>query len=169
MENLGIDIKLLLAQTLNFILFYIVVKKFVAKPFLFFLNEEKNKEKEKQKLLVDVQKQEASYQNKEIELRKKLKDELDERLKDVKIESQKIKEEIIAKAENEAKKIKNNAQAEIKNEIEALNKQIKNKVSNLSLVIVNEALKDVLDDDSKKKVTKKILSSLPKNIDFYEN
>ena len=38
MENLGIDGKLLLAQIINFVLFFILVTKFVVKPFTAFLN-----------------------------------------------------------------------------------------------------------------------------------
>ena len=47
MENLGIDLKLMIAQSINFLLFFFIVKKFIAKPFTNFLEEEKNKEKEK--------------------------------------------------------------------------------------------------------------------------
>ena len=44
MENLGIDIKLLIAQLINFGIFFFIIAKFVAKPFTKFLNEERNKD-----------------------------------------------------------------------------------------------------------------------------
>ena len=42
MENLGIDIKLLIAQMINFGLFFFIIKKFVTKPFLNFVEDEKS-------------------------------------------------------------------------------------------------------------------------------
>jgi F0F1-type ATP synthase membrane subunit b/b' len=42
MENLGIDGKLLSAQLINFILFFIIYKKYIAKPFMAFLKKEKS-------------------------------------------------------------------------------------------------------------------------------
>jgi len=50
MEKLGVDIKLLIAQITNFILFFIVFKKLVSKPFKNFLDDERKKEELKEKL-----------------------------------------------------------------------------------------------------------------------
>ncbi len=48
MEKLGVDLKLLIAQAINFILFFFIVKKYIAKPFSQFLKSEKENEKEKE-------------------------------------------------------------------------------------------------------------------------
>ena len=46
MENLGINVKLIIAQIINFALFFLIYKKFIAKPFVNFINGEKKKEEE---------------------------------------------------------------------------------------------------------------------------
>ena len=64
MENLGIDGKLLLAQIINFVLFFILVKQFVVKPFTNFLNQERKNEEDKDKLLEKLKKsEEAGLEN----------------------------------------------------------------------------------------------------------
>src|SRR3990167_6957986 len=150
MENLGIDIKLMLAQLINFVLFFIIIKKFVAKPFQSFLQTERQKEAEKQKLLEDAQKQEEVLANKQKELEKKMKQEFDKTLAEAKVEANKIKKEI-------------------EQEKEALYKQVKKKVSDLSLFLVAKSLREILDTEERKKVSAKILSSLPKTININEN
>ena len=46
MENLGIDVKLLIAQVVNFALFLFIFHRFISKPFLRFLDSEKKKDEE---------------------------------------------------------------------------------------------------------------------------
>ncbi len=50
MENLGVDIKLLIAQLVNFLLFLYIFKKFVSNSFETFLKEERKKEEIKSKI-----------------------------------------------------------------------------------------------------------------------
>src|SRR3989344_2693593 len=146
MENLGIDIKLMLAQLINFVLFFIIIKKFVAKPFQSFLQTERQKE-----------------------LEKKMKQEFDKTLAEAKVEANKIKEEIVLTAKKEGETLKEAAKKEIEQEKEALYKQVKKKVSDLSLFLVAKSLREILDTEERKKVSAKILSSLPKTININEN
>src|SRR3990167_7297238 len=68
MEALGIDLKLLLAQTINFVLFFIIFKKFLYAPFLKFLDMERKNELEKQRLLKDLQEKETGLEKREQEV-----------------------------------------------------------------------------------------------------
>lgn len=169
MENLGIDFRLLIAQIINFGLFFIIIRRFIAKPFLKFLNQERQQQEEKQKLLEKVQKQEAELENKEKERQKTFHKELDKVLIQAKKDGERVKEEIIKRAKEEAEVIKNNGKKIIDQEKQALYKQVKEKVSELSFLIVNESLKEVLDEETKKSVTEKMLSKLSKDISLYEN
>src|SRR3989344_4575625 len=56
MEGLGIDLKLLIAQIINFGLFFYVFKRFLAKPFVSFIDEEKQKEAERETSLQKAKK-----------------------------------------------------------------------------------------------------------------
>ena len=169
MENLGIDVKLLVAQIINFILFFIIIKKFIAKPFLNFLSQEKKKDQEMEELLKKMAKQEEDYKNKEKELQSKIKKEMSLVLNQAKQDAQKIKIEMLEQAKVEAEAVKVSARREMEKEKEVLYHQVKDKVSELSLMIVNKALIDLLDEDSRRKVSGEILNNLRKKINLYEN
>ena len=77
MENLGIDGKLLLAQMINFVLFFFLVKKFIVKPFTTFLNQERTNEEEKNKLLEKLKKSEEAGIEAEKKMKEKMKKEFD--------------------------------------------------------------------------------------------
>jgi len=68
MEALGIDIKLLLAQGINFILFAIIFKKFLYAPFRKYLHKQMGEEEEKVRILADLQIREESLGEREKEI-----------------------------------------------------------------------------------------------------
>jgi F-type H+-transporting ATPase subunit b len=157
MENLGIDPKLLIAQIINFILFFFIVKKFIAKPFIQFINNEKNKEKEKEKLLNDLKKSEEAFIFKEKEMKTKMKREINETITEAKKEASDLKKELMKQAEQEVQEMMLKSKEQLEQERIALYSEIKKKVVDLSVLIVNQALIDSLDEEMKKKVTAKII------------
>ena len=77
MENLGIDGKLLLAQVINFVLFFILVKQFMVKPFTSFMNQERINEEEKNRMLEKLKKSEEAGIEAEKKMKEKMKKEFD--------------------------------------------------------------------------------------------
>src|SRR3989344_4531891 len=71
MEGLGIDLKLLIAQIINFGLFFYVFKRFLAKPFVSFIDEEKQKEAERETSLQKAKKLEDELLKKEQQAQEK--------------------------------------------------------------------------------------------------
>ncbi|MDH7476604.1 MAG: ATP synthase F0 subunit B [Microgenomates group bacterium] len=169
MENLGIDGKLLLAQIINFVLFYLIIKKFVARPFLKTIEEEKQKDQEKEKLLAQIKKQEEEYLKKEEQLKEKAKREMDLIIKQAVKEAQTLKKEIIEEAKKDAETIRRESRKEMEKEKEQLYREVKQKVLDLALILVGQALKDALSEEEKKKISQKILNSLDKTVSLYEN
>ena len=169
MENLGLDYKLMIAQVINFGLFFIIFKKFIAKPFLNLIKEEEENAKKNEQL-----KSKLLKQDEEIELRRNsFKDELNKKedalISTAKERAKAVELKIIEDAEEQAKRIKHDALLEIEAEKQDLYKQLKNKISELSLIIVDKSLKEVLNEDTKKKITSAIIKNLPKEKSLYEN
>ena len=81
MGQLGLDIKQIVAQVLNFILFFLIFKKFIASPFANFLNQEQRKEKEAQDILTKLKQDEESLLQKQVRLKQEMKKEMDKALK----------------------------------------------------------------------------------------
>lgn len=164
MENLGIDGKLLLAQMINFVLFFILVKKFVVKPFTSFLNLERKNEEEKTKLLEKLKKSEEAGMEAEKKMKEKMKKEFDVLFVEAKKEAQTMKAELIKQAELEAEEIKNKNKKLLEEEKNNLYREVKDKIIKTSLMIVENTLKDSLDESSRKKVTGAIIKNYDGNI-----
>jgi len=160
MENLGIDLRLLIAQVINFVLFFIIVKKFIMAPFSKFITDEKQREKDKDKHLQDAKKIEEGLVLKEKEFNEKSQKELKKLLDDAKKRAEALTDEILEKAQKEAESIKNKMKTQIEAERDALYRDVKSKVADLSIELVNKGLISALDENTKKKVTQRILKNL---------
>lgn len=163
MENLGINPKLLLAQIVNFLLFFYLVKRFIVKPFMLFLDKEKKQEKEKETALNKIKKSEEQLALAEIKLKEKVKKELEAVLEQAKKDGQQIRADMLKQAEADALEIKVRMKKQLDEERERLYKDLRQKIGDVSLYLVTEGLKEALDTETKKKVTERILKNLTSN------
>lgn len=168
MENLGIDVKLLLAQIVNFALFFFLFQKFIAASFLKFINEEKQKEKEKERILSALKTKEEEMSKKEDELKEKMRKETEKILLMARSEANKLKEGIIAQAKKEADDLREKMRQQMKDEREAMYKEIKEKIIDLSVDMVDRALEEYLTEKTRKELTQHILKNLPQKVIKYE-
>jgi len=164
MENLGIDGKLLLAQIINFILFFILVKKFVVRPFSAFLNQERKNEEEKIKLLDKLKKSEEAGIEAEKKMKEKMKKEFDVLFIQAKKEAQVLRSDLIKQAESDAQEIRDKNKKLLEEEKNLLYREVKDKIVKTSLMIVENTLKESLDESVRKKVTGMIIKNYEGNI-----
>lgn len=164
MENLGIDPKLLIAQLLNFVLFFILFQKLISRPFLNFLRQERKKEEEKQHALSEIKKKEDTMSTMEQEMRHKAKKQIDEILAAAKTDAERLRQDMSAQARKEADQIVARARQEIGEEKTKLYKEVKEKAVELSTLIVTSALQEYLTEDVQKKVTHHILNNVSKEV-----
>lgn len=159
MENLGIDGKLLIAQLINFVLFYFVFKRFLAKPFSKFIENEKQLEQGKEKLTMELAKKEEELVKKQEALEKELKKKEDKIILEAKKTAEAVKKDILEQAHVEAQQVKEKGQKQAEQMEANIMKKAENRAVELSLFIVEQTLKDVMTPDLKKKVTQAILKS----------
>lgn len=169
MDNLGIDFKLIIAQLINFGLFYILFKKFVAKPFLNLIKEEEENDKKRDEIKVKLEKQDEEINSERDKLEKEIAKKEEEIILDAKERAKSIKDDLIKESEDEASRIKVKALKEIDAERQDLYKELKHRITELSLIVVNKTLKDILTTEMKKKITNSIIKNLPKEKTSYEN
>jgi F-type H+-transporting ATPase subunit b len=166
MENLGIDGKLLLAQIINFVLFFILVKKFVVKPFTAFLNQERKNEEEKNKLLEKLKKSEEVGIEAEKKMKEKMKKEFDVLFIQAKKDAQDLRADLIKQAEADAQEIRDKSKKLLEEERNGLYREVKDKIVKTSLMIVENTLKESLDELSRKKVTSSIINNYRGHIEL---
>ncbi len=169
MEKLGIDYKLLIAQLINFGLFFFVFKRYIAKPFGTLIEDERQKEHQREKALIDIKKKEEEIDLKKKTILTEAEKQAEERVENAKKAAEVIRTEIIENANRDAQEIRNKGKKLIEEERNKLQKQAQGKISELSLFLVNQALKELLTDDMRKKITQAILKNSPKKMQLYEN
>jgi len=160
MEKLGIDPKILVAQLINFGLFTFIFVKFIAGPFLKIIENEKKKDQERALLAERVTKQEAELANLEKEAKEKIRKDMDAAVAQVRKETAELKKELMHQAQQEAHDIVENAQASMKETKLQFERELKDKLTTMSVLIVKNALKAYLDENMQKSVTDRILKEL---------
>jgi F-type H+-transporting ATPase subunit b len=169
MENLGIDSKLLIAQLINFGLFFFVFKKYLSKPFLKFIKLEKEGSEEREKLLLKAKSMDEKMVEKEKALLATMKKQSDAQIQEAKNAAAKIKVQLLEEAEKEINELKVRAKKQLVQEQTEMQKDAKQKINELSFMIVNSVLKEVLTTEMKKKISDSIISNSAKSVTFDEN
>ena len=160
MENLGIDIKLLLAQLINFGLFFFIYKKFIAGPFVSVMKSEKTKDAERKRMNEEIAKSKEALAQQEKASKEEIHKKTEESLKAVRHAADLERTALIAKAQEESKEIIKRASKQIDDERKQMEKQYKETLAKVSVMTVEHALKDFLTEDMQKQVNAKVLSNL---------
>ncbi len=162
MEQLGIDPKQLVAQIINFLVFFFVVKRFIVKPFNMFLDNEERQEKDKVDALAKAKELEKDLINQEKKIKEKSRKEMTVLLEQAKKDALSLRADMIKQAQKDADDIKIRMQKELDEEKAAMYKDVKDQVSSLSIYMVQEGLRDSLDVEAKKRITDRILKNIDK-------
>lgn len=169
MENLGIDPKLLLAQVINFVLFFFIFKKYITKPFQLFLKNEANKEAEKDRLLKKAKEDEEKLSAKQIDLEKKSKKLEKEILEKARIEAKKIKDSMLEEAKLEIISLKKSAEKSVAADQNKYKEERERKVADMTTKVVKSLMGGYLSEDQSRVITGSMLNNLSHELKKYEN
>jgi len=152
MEKLGIEPIQLLAQTFNFILLLIVLKKFLYKPILRMLEERQKKISSgleyAEKMKVELDRSEKKRE----ELIAKAKEEAREIVVKARKEAKQLEQETTAQAQSEAKNIVEKARKDAGHEYEAQVANLEKETVQLASAMVEKLLKDALSPKEQKDI-----------------
>lgn len=152
MEALGIDPKLLLAQMVNFGIFFVLFKKFMAKPLMDFIKKNHDIEKERerlvQKALADEEKNAAKVEDALSQARQ----EAAEIVSDAKATAKKVEEQLLKKAQDDVVAMKAKAATQLEQDKKELLAQEHDAVVKASSSLVKAVLADVLDKKSQEQI-----------------
>ncbi len=168
MEALGIDTKLLIAQTVNFLLFLFIFKKFLYAPFTAYLKNEREKENEKERLLKDLQDKETQLDKKEKEIIDDARAQALKIMKNAEDSAEKKKKELLDKAHSEVTEMKLKAKQDLENEKDKLYDGIRAHVIQTSKTMTESVLKDFVDSKNQQIMLEHIFKELKKS-KAYEN
>lgn len=162
MENLGIDPKLIIAQIVSFAIFYFIFRRFISAPLLKFLKKQKEDEELRAKLAEELEDRKSVLEEKDRKMNKERRDALDNAIAQGKKDAEKVKNELIEDAKKQADGIVLRAKEQMEEEKQKLYKDVRKKVAQVSVMLVESALKDYLTVDAQKAITQNITKNLPK-------
>lgn len=161
MENLGIDIKLLVAQAINFGIFLFIFQKFISKPFLAYLKKQKDEEELRAEFAEEIESRKEKLDAEDAKMEKERKKKLDKAIAQAKEDAEVVKQEIIETARKEAAEIVEKGKEQIAQERKELYKDIRQQITTVSMMVVEKALREYLTDDAQKKITQNIVKHIP--------
>ena len=157
---LGIEIKILIGQILNFAILFFFLKKF-AFPYFFRILEkrrEKIKEGIRKEEMVRKKLEEIKELSKRVELKSKEKaKEIIERAKEI---AEREREKIIQKAKEEKEKILKETKERLEIEREKAKIKAKNEILETTFLFLERILKEKIDSQKDKEILKKFLEKI---------
>ena len=168
MEALGIDVRFLIAQLINFGLFTVIFVKLLYKPFKAYVSEQHKEEQEKDRLLKELQEKEDRLIEKEKKVLSEARVAAAGILKEAERNADKKRKEIITKAQQDATTIKKKAQDDIEDNRKKMHDEIRSKVVNTSKIMTESILKEFLNKNNQRSILEEAFSKL-KSSKIYEN
>ncbi len=160
MEVLGIDLKLIIAQIVNFALLFWLLSKFLYKPVTGLLEDRRVKI---DKGLKDAEKAGKDRANAEVEAEKiaeKAYKDANEILKNAKAEATLEATGIVKKASEQADRIMANAKSEAATAKDKALKDAKGEISDVVVIALSKIVGDELTEEQKAKLTSKAIADL---------
>lgn len=157
MESLGIDVKLLLAQIVNFLVLLVVLKKFLYKPLLKVLDERKKKIEESLANAEKISKELVKLEEEKAKILKVAQGEAVKLIAEEKKFAEEQKEKIIEEAKKQAKDEVAKGSVLAKQELEKAKKELREEVLRLTEVMARKVLSRGLSEQEKHALIKKAI------------
>ncbi len=163
--GLGLDGKLMLAQTINFILFWALFARFVAPSFFKFIKKLGVDEEERVTLLSGLQKKDDEAKATAEELLKEARVEAKMILQEAEKTAKSQREKLLKEATDEAHEIRVKAEGQIETLKRELMADVRSQVIKTSKKLIEVILKDTITKERQKEIVSQAFDKLPKHID----
>lgn len=163
--KIGIDWKSFLIQTINFLVLFLILKKFFFKPFIKALKEEKEKEDKIKRADLKIKKKKELMAKKEQEILEKIRKKSREIIAESEKMGEKEKEKILQRAEKEVQNILKEARERTELELIQMKNKEKEEILKRTKDVLNKILSKTFYKDLQKKYIENAISDL-KKLDF---
>lgn len=157
MESLGLDIKLLLAQVVNFLVLLFVLKKFLYRPILKVLDERKKKIEDSLANAEKINKELVKLEEEKAKILKAAQTEAVKLIAEEKKFAEEQKEKIIEEAKMKAVEEVAKGNVLAKQELDKAKKELREEVLKLTEVMTRKVLSRGLSDKEKHELIKKAI------------
>lgn len=156
-KTFHVDIKLIIAQLVNFAIVFFVLYKFAYGPILKALNERTDKIEKGMKDAEESHKKLAEITEKEKEVLKKAREEAQAIIVKAEEQARKNKDEIIVEAKNNSEKILADAGKKIEEEKNKMFAEVKGEIAGLVVLATEKVIGEKMDSGRDRELIEKII------------
>ncbi|MEX0602962.1 MAG: F0F1 ATP synthase subunit B [Bacteroidota bacterium] len=149
--------------TVTFVLLVFVLGKFAWKPILGSLQEREQKIRDSLAKAEQARGEAAELMKQNERNMQKAEEEYQRIVREARGLGEKMKEEIVAKAHQQARRDLQNAKEEIRRELDAARQQLRSEVADLAIQAAGKILDESMDAGKNRKIVDTFLNQLPKN------
>jgi len=160
MEALGLDIKLLIAQIVNFVIFYFIFQKFIANPLLAYIKKQKEEEKKRHNLTGELENAKKSLDEEKASMVKTMNAKQKELINESKKYAEELKADLLAKAKKQADELVASGKELLEEERRKAKEELELYVKVAAKNALMKSLTETLDEDTRKKITKEIVNNI---------
>lgn len=160
MEALGIDGKLLIAQIVNFGIFYLIFRKFIAKPLATYLKKQQDEEEKRHALTLELESSKTKLDEEKKHMLQEVKAEQKKVLAEAKKYGETIKAEMLAQSQKQSAELVEAGKQAIEQERKSAEKEIAVYVREAAQVAVQKGLASYLSDDTRKAITAQVIKNI---------
>ena len=160
MESLGIDLKLVIAQLINFGILFWLLSKFAYKPIMNLLEERQKKIEQGLADAAASAKKLADVESKTAKMLESTEKEAGKILADAKVTAKAEADEMIGKATDQAERTLKNAEKDAEATKNSIVSEAKKELSGVVVMALDKIVGSQLDDEHKKKLSDKAIADL---------
>lgn len=157
-HNLGIDWRLLIAQVINFVILFFLLKKFLFKPVLGLLEKRREKIEKSMRDAERIEKELAAIREKREEIIKTANQKAEEILHEAKEIAESQKTKILADTKKETEKMLDEARASIEKEKDKLVDEAREDLAELVLLATEKVVREKLDEEKDGELVREVLA-----------
>jgi len=159
-ESLGIDLKLVIAQLINFGILFWLLSKFAYKPIMNLLEERQKKIEQGLADAAASAKKLADVESKTAKMLESTEKEAGKILADAKVTAKAEADEMIGKATDQAERTLKNAEKDAEATKNSIVSEAKKELSGVVVMALDKIVGSQLDDEHKKKLSDKAIADL---------
>lgn len=163
LHNFGVDWVLLVAQIINFLIVFFLLKKFLYKPLLSTLKTREETIKRGLKEAQEARELLEKAEEREKKLIQKAQATSKELIAEAKAERQKMLSEAEEHTRKQTEAMLTEAKAQISEDIVKAEKQLSQNITTLAVHVLEKSIADIFSDDEQEVVMKKALKKLKSN------
>ena len=165
LHQFGFDLKLFIAQIVNFLILAYIFKRFLYKPILNIFKEREEKIKAG---LENAEKAKEALDNAKLDreaMLRETKTEANAIIENTKKMAEDMRQEFAAKSKAESERIVAEAKVQAQSEMKKVEKEVKNMSLDLSQKLLNEVIGKLFTEEEKQKILSRAVESIHKDAD----